>query len=78
MQNYHIYYVRWLAEQNNFVMKKWGIYVTIFYPKEMEIIKKATFETRGKAERWARNHNYPIRCVCRIEDILKEDPEYYD
>ena len=59
-------------------MKKWGIYVTTFYPKEMEIIKKATFETRGKAERWARNHNYPIRCVWRIEDILKEDPEYYD
>lgn len=59
-------------------MKKWGIYVNVFYPKEMEAIKNAIFDTRGQAERWARNHNYPTRCVWKTAEILEVEPNYYD
>jgi hypothetical protein len=69
-----------MAEQE----MKWGIYIEYGTEKEFEAVRKAKFPSKKRAIYWCQNpsqnktgYHYPIKCVMRIEEILKSNPDYY-
>ena len=63
---------------------KWGIYIEYGTEKEFETARKAKFPSKKMGIYWCQNpsqnktdYHYPTKCVMRIEEILKRNPDYY-
>lgn len=61
---------------------KWGIYIDYGTEKEFDAARNAKFPSKKMAIDWCKNNNtgyhYPQKCVMRIEEILKRNPDYYN